>query len=61
MKERLTQVKKFMKDHKIQIVAGAVAASVIYLQGRGINNLNNFLTEKDLFNEYYATTLDEIY
>jgi hypothetical protein len=54
MKNNAAKVVKFVRTHKIAIVAGAVAVTAIALQARHINQLNNFLDEKGLSTEYYG-------
>jgi hypothetical protein len=54
MKNNAAKVVKFVRTHKIAIVAGAVAVTAIALQARHINQLNNFLDEKGLSIEYYG-------
>lgn len=53
MKDKLTRAKNFVQRNKTTILVASLTGTVIVMQARGISKLNGFLTEKDLFNEYY--------
>lgn len=46
-------VKSYVRRHKKTLIWGASLTSVILLQNRGIQSLNEFLKEKELYEEYY--------
>lgn len=53
MKKIIVSTKGFVRRHKEALVVGAALGTVAVLQARGITSLNEFLKDKDLFNEYY--------
>lgn len=53
MKKTLINTKNFVLRHQGVIAMGATLGTLAYFQARGIKNLNAFLVEKNLFNEYY--------
>jgi hypothetical protein len=53
MKNALITTKNFVLKHKEALIVGTALSAVVVLQNRGIQSLNKFLEEKDLFNEYY--------
>jgi hypothetical protein len=53
MKNILIQSKNFVVRNKTTLIVGATLSAVIVLQGRGLNAINDFLKEKELYNEYY--------
>jgi ribosomal protein L14 len=58
MKDTLQRTKNFVRRHKGTIIVASVTGIVIVAQANGINKLNNFLKEKDLFDEYYFNDED---
>ena len=49
----VAKAQNFVRTHKTAIVLGTIATLVIVTQAKGINRMNAFLVQKDLFNEYY--------
>ena len=61
MKKQITAVKNKIEANKTKILVtvAVVSTTVAVLQNRGISNLNEFLKEKDLYDEYYTPDMDE--
>jgi hypothetical protein len=49
----IVTTKNFVHKHKEALIVAGVTFTVIAMQDRGIRNLNKFLAEKGLANEYY--------
>lgn len=60
MNEKTNPVKKFWADHKTKIVVTIVVAltAATVVQRFAINQHNDFLKDKNLFDEFYA--MDEV-
>lgn len=54
MKKAFNSTKNFVRRNKRTLIVGATLTTVILLQNSGIKSLNKFLTEKNLFDEYYG-------
>lgn len=55
MNKHLNSVKNFALRNKNALIVGATLTTVILLQNSGIQRMNEFLSEKGLFDEYYHT------
>jgi len=53
MKKTIAKTQDFVHRNRNAIIVGAITTSVIVLQHQGIKSLNEFLKDKDLFDEYY--------
>jgi hypothetical protein len=53
------RVRDYAKAHKKHLAVTSLAFMLVILQHRGIKSLNEFLVEKDLFDEYYQFEEDE--
>lgn len=53
MKNLANRTKNFVSRNRNTILVAATLTTVICIQSAGIKSLNEFLTEKGLFNEYY--------
>lgn len=53
------RVRNYVSTHKKTLVVAASAITLIVVQHKGIQNLNAFLEEKDLFDEYYLPSTEE--
>lgn len=53
MNKMYISTKNFVRRNKKALIVGATLTTVILLQNSGIQKLNEFLTEKGLFEEYY--------
>jgi hypothetical protein len=49
-----TRVKNFWNRHKVAIAVTATASAALALQIRTASKFNEYLIEKDLYDEYYA-------
>lgn len=54
MNSKLASAKNFVARHKVAIAASAVGITIIALQHKGIQSLNEFLKENDLYEKYYT-------
>lgn len=54
MNAKLASAKKFVAKNKATLVVAGAAFAVIALQQAGIKQHNDFLREKNLFDEFYA-------
>lgn len=59
IKQKFNSTKTFVVENKKQILGATAAITVIAIQARGISNLNKFLKEKDLYDEYYFMSDEE--
>lgn len=50
---KIASTKAYIQTHKKTVVLGALAATLIVTQHKGIKSLNNFLKENDMFDAYY--------
>jgi hypothetical protein len=48
-----TRIKNFVERHKVAIAVTATASVALALQIRTASKFNNYLIEKDLYDEYY--------
>ena len=48
------RVRNYIKAHKKALGITSLAFTIAILQHRGIKSMNEFLVEKDLFEEYYG-------
>ena len=55
MKEKIASAKNWVQTNKRVLVVGAISATVIVIQHKGIKGLNNFLKDQDLFETYYLS------
>lgn len=60
MKRKLAAVKGFVKRHKVGLAVTCTALTCTYIHVRVINDLNEFLTEHDLIDEYYRPEEEEV-
>ncbi len=58
VKAKTQSVKKFVADHRVAIAVVVTATAAAALQMRTAKSFNDFLKEKDLFDEYYE--MDEV-
>lgn len=60
MKNKIASAKNFVKRNERRIMLGTIAviSTVTVLQQSGIKSLNEFLEEKDLYDEYYSNDED---
>lgn len=56
---RLTRVRSFVERHKVGIAIAATSAVALALQVRTANKFNEFLVEKDLYDEFYYSEDEE--
>lgn len=54
MKAKLAFLKNFIKTHRVAITAGVTATAFILLIMRNQKDLNKFLEEHNLTEEFYA-------
>lgn len=52
--------KNWVKRNKKHLLVEASLIGVIALQARGLNSLNQFLKDKNLFDEYYLPIIEEL-
>lgn len=48
------RVRNYVKAHKKALGITSLAVMIAFVQHRGIKSMNEFLVEKDLFEEYYG-------
>lgn len=56
MKKFMKSTRKFVRNHKEAIVVGAITIPVIALQYKGIQNMNDYLKDHELYSDYYQLT-----
>lgn len=54
------RVRDYVRAHKKALTITSLAVMLAYVQHRGIKSLNEFLVEKDLFEEYYQFDQEEL-
>jgi len=47
------RIRNYIRNHKKHVALTSTLAAVVVVQHRGIKNLNKFLDEHDLLEEYY--------
>lgn len=55
MNARLATAKNFVVRHKTTILVAVAATAVVAAQQAGLAKHNEFLKEKDLYDEFYAS------
>lgn len=55
VKNALTRTKKFVVNHKTAVAVAITATAGLVIIRRNQREFNDFLKEKDLFDEYYNT------
>lgn len=60
MNKTYQSVKNYIKRNKRHLLVEASLVGVVYLQARGIGNLNQFLKDNNLFDEYYLPIIEEL-
>jgi hypothetical protein len=58
MRNKIAAAKTYVQTHKKLIALGVAMTTIIAIQNNGIQNLNEFLKENDLYDKYYQ--MDEI-
>lgn len=58
METKFASVKKFVSDHKVAIAVTVTSAAWLALTVRNSSNLNEFLKEKNLMDEYYKPVIE---
>lgn len=58
MNKKIDSVKKFVSKHRVAIAVGATIAVTTTAHIMIVKQFNDFLTEKDLIDEYYMTEED---
>lgn len=54
MQKKIAFLKKFIKDHRVAIAVGLTATAFILLIMRNQRELNAFLEQHNLLDEFYA-------
>lgn len=53
MRNKIREVKKFVEKHKVAIAVVSTAGSCLYLNRLALKQHDEFLKERDLYDEFY--------